>query len=40
MASQVVEFADSPETQKSKYLENKTFPQINKFIHYKLRVIM
>ena len=37
MKSQNLKFADSPKTQKSKYLEDETFfLQIKKFIHQKL----
>ena len=42
MTSQILKFADSWKTQKSKYLENEMqfFPVVKKFINYTLRAIL
>ena len=42
MTSQILKFADSWKTQKSKYLENEMqfFPVVKRFINYTLRAIL
>ena len=41
MTSQILQFVDFTKTQKSKYLENKTFfLQIKKFINYTSRATL